>query len=551
MIDLSHELTVFIISAGDNPNYSACKNSIANQTVKFKTKYIIDVSPMSLAFQQMIDQCDTAFYIQVDNDMVLKPDAIENMFNLMNKQILINPKTVIYNCLLNDPHLERNICGIKIYRHDIIAKYPYKISSNSCEKTQIEDMQKDGWHLHFGDYVAGQHSPKWTNALVFERYFTLMGKAKEFGYTWLEKLPKFLKDKFIKEPSDVNFHAMQGAMLNIMQADNGLKGEKDFRSMKKPAVGLLEGWLYTQPTQASLHVTANCNLNCEFCHRQLDPQNPINHRDMDLAMVDTILNKFPTIQGVHIAGFGEPFLNPHLGYIIQKLKTKGKYVGMTTNGTLLAHKLSEFSKIYNGFPDDINISFNSANPIDYAKVTGHSLFNKVVDGVIACREYKIKHTVSFVCYKSNISAIMDFLHFVYTELKTGVHLHNLLPHSGFDNDSEWFVNNVFTDKDNAILDEIKEYDLELQKEYGGNWILNMPKPISFDYTSRNCKFAWNSISVDGDGNLSPCLCVDPCHAKNGNIKDGIVWNNQAYLNLRESLLSEQRAQCKVCFRNFQ
>jgi hypothetical protein len=51
---------------------------------------IKDVSPMSAAFQKMIDECDTDYYIQVDEDMILYKDSIEIIYDLIKNSDFIS-----------------------------------------------------------------------------------------------------------------------------------------------------------------------------------------------------------------------------------------------------------------------------------------------------------------------------------------------------------------------------------------------------------------------------------------------------------------------------
>jgi glycosyltransferase involved in cell wall biosynthesis len=78
--DLSDVLTVFVIRCGYNPNYDDCISALMSQTVNFELIEIKDKTPMSKAFQTMIDKCQTKYYIQVDEDMILNEDAIEKIY---------------------------------------------------------------------------------------------------------------------------------------------------------------------------------------------------------------------------------------------------------------------------------------------------------------------------------------------------------------------------------------------------------------------------------------------------------------------------------------
>jgi hypothetical protein len=224
-INLTDKLTVFIISCGFNPNYEDCKKYIENQTTSFKLKEIKNVSPMSAAFQKMIDECDTEYYIQVDEDMILHESSIEIIYvSLVNSDSKIS--TIAH--MLNDVHLNFNLYGIKGYKHSILKNYPYNLEIISCEVDQIKRLQNDGYNTLMIEEVLGYHSPKWTPELIYERYFDLMEKWKNFKYHWLGELPSKLFQIFKNDPSDINFYALMGAMNSLSIVEPIRKREKNF-----------------------------------------------------------------------------------------------------------------------------------------------------------------------------------------------------------------------------------------------------------------------------------------------------------------------------------
>ena len=223
--DLSKFLTVFIISCGFNPNYEDCKMSLENQTVKFKLKEVKNISPMSKAFQKMIDDCDTDYYIQVDEDMILQPDSIEKIYDRL---IITEDNISIVAHMLNDNHLDFDIYGIKAYKHKIMKNYSYNLEIISCEVEQMTRLQNDGFETLMYSEVVGYHSPKWTEQLIYERYFDLMEKWKVFKYDWLSELPAKLMEIFKLDPSNINLFALMGAMTSISNESPIRNREKNF-----------------------------------------------------------------------------------------------------------------------------------------------------------------------------------------------------------------------------------------------------------------------------------------------------------------------------------
>jgi GR25 family glycosyltransferase involved in LPS biosynthesis len=223
--DLSNDLTIFIIRAGENPNYEDCLNSLNNQTVKFQIKEIRNIAPMSKAFQKMIDDCETKYYIQVDEDMILEENTIEKIYKkLVSSES--NISTIAH--MLKDTHLDFNLYGIKGYKHNILKNYPYNLDIISCEVEQVKRMKNDGYETMMVGEVVGKHSPKWTTSLIYERYFDLMEKWKNFKYDWLGELPSKLFQIFQNDPSEINLYALMGAMTSMSSKEMIRKREKNF-----------------------------------------------------------------------------------------------------------------------------------------------------------------------------------------------------------------------------------------------------------------------------------------------------------------------------------
>lgn len=223
--NLENELTVFIIRSGKNPNYEDCLESIKNQTCTFVLNEIVDVSPMSAAFQQMIERCDTPYYVQVDEDMILDEYAIERMYY----SIKCTKRTVcMVSHMLKDVHLEKDIFGIKIYRHDVMVNYPYDLNIISCEKDQMTRLENEGYEIQVIEKTIGKHSPKWTTELIYERYFDLMEKWKVYKYDWMQSLPTKLFEIVKKNPTDENIYALLGAIMSVSNTEPLRKREKNF-----------------------------------------------------------------------------------------------------------------------------------------------------------------------------------------------------------------------------------------------------------------------------------------------------------------------------------
>jgi len=107
-------------------------------------------------------------------------------------------------------------------------RYPYNLEIISCEVEQMTRLQNDGFETLMYSEVVGYHSPKWTEQLIYERYFDLMEKWKVFKYDWLSELPAKLMEIFKLDPSNINLFALMGAMTSISNESPIRNREKNF-----------------------------------------------------------------------------------------------------------------------------------------------------------------------------------------------------------------------------------------------------------------------------------------------------------------------------------
>lgn len=117
------DVTVFVTTIGDEVNFRDCMAHLKAQTVRCRIEIIEHVAPMSTAFAQMHACCTTAYYVQVDEDMMLYPHTLARLREL----IVQSDTSVPLVCApLWDCDVERPLLGVKIYRHEIAKRFPYR-----------------------------------------------------------------------------------------------------------------------------------------------------------------------------------------------------------------------------------------------------------------------------------------------------------------------------------------------------------------------------------------------------------------------------------------
>jgi MoaA/NifB/PqqE/SkfB family radical SAM enzyme len=90
-----------------------------------------------------------------------------------------------------------------------------------------------------------------------------------------------------------------------------------------------------------VEVSTFCGMRCSFCPRNLFSFK-WKQRNMDLSLYRRISKVFPSVEYVHLQGWGEPLQNPDLPEMIRIARENGCKVGLTTNGVLIDDKMAEF-----------------------------------------------------------------------------------------------------------------------------------------------------------------------------------------------------------------
>lgn len=242
LVDLGDEVTVFVSTVGAS-SLPACLAHLAAQECRFRFRTIENVAPMSAAFQAMLDECRTPYYVQVDEDMLLHPDAVRRLHASMKGAPADVALVVAY---LHDVHLDMPVQGVKIFRHEIVRRYPFA-DVQSCELDQIDRMRADGFTYRvmalddesgadhgaaFPFRILGIHGGLHTPPSIYERFRTLelarRKHARRFRHQ--EAWPRMLLERFLERRDPLDFYALMGMLAGTLAPASAGTREKDFRT---------------------------------------------------------------------------------------------------------------------------------------------------------------------------------------------------------------------------------------------------------------------------------------------------------------------------------
>ncbi|ULA63108.1 MAG: Glycosyltransferase [Nitrospira sp.] len=237
--------TVFVLTV-DDPACPSCLEALRKQEgPPFKLDIIRNVSPFSAAAQRMIADCDTEFFIQVDEDMMLNPDAVATMEGIMRKA----PETVGMVCFhLYDEDRECAIQGVKIYRMALLKRVSFR-DLKASEMNLLDQMGEQGirWILH--PDVLGRHGTIYTPASIYRRYKTMYEKDI-LQWNVLTSDIHRKAGKFRESGDIVHLFALLGAAHGIIEARRAPDREKDARAYNLKELDIFER-LFTAPPPPS------------------------------------------------------------------------------------------------------------------------------------------------------------------------------------------------------------------------------------------------------------------------------------------------------------
>jgi len=116
--------------------------------------------------------------------------------------------------------------------------------------------------------------------------------------------------------------------------------------------------------------TANlCNARCLMCpYPKMKRSKRVMADEIFNKIVERVKKEDLPLNKVFFSGMGEPLIDPKIVSRIKAFKNLGVQVKLYTNASLLSKKISE--QLVNLNLDEINISFNGANPKQYSEVMG-------------------------------------------------------------------------------------------------------------------------------------------------------------------------------------
>ena len=218
-------VTAFVTTIGGS-TFDACMERLRGQV----PVVVLDrIAPFSAALQAMADRAETELYLQIDEDMLVDPDAVARMVAHVDAT---SRNTVMVVAPLWDVELGQAIYGLKAYRRDLVRRVPFEDHSDG-DVHDRRRWQEAGlaWSKvpRRREHCVGLHGTHYTPEEAFTRWRRLMMAARRSpAHAWTKPWPARLRRRYEASGSRRDLFAMLGAAIGATErADQ--HGGPDFR----------------------------------------------------------------------------------------------------------------------------------------------------------------------------------------------------------------------------------------------------------------------------------------------------------------------------------
>lgn len=278
-----------------------------------------------------------------------------------------------------------------------------------------------------------------------------------------------------------------------------------------------------------LELSNICNHKCLFCPNHLHSRKPCS---MDKKLAFRLIYECSQL-GVKKLGLfmnGEPFVTSDIHEYIEFAKDKGiEYVYITTNGSLAT--IDKVSKCIDAGLDSIKFSINAGNSESYKLVHGKDEYEKVVNNLVDCYEYRKK-------VNSSINIYSSFIVTKYSQNDIAEHKKNI----------EKYVDELVFFEAASFAGQMEDTIKELKPTE--KWQLEGME-IHAPIITAPCLLLWNSINVTAEGYLT--LCCSEAMGYNmlidiSELSINEAWNSEQMKQMRERHIAGnlQNTLCGKC-----
>jgi MoaA/NifB/PqqE/SkfB family radical SAM enzyme len=289
------------------------------------------------------------------------------------------------------------------------------------------------------------------------------------------------------------------------------------------------------PRSIQIECTTRCNLKCTFCELSYWTEKAA---DLQFDSFKKMVDHLPNLKRIDLTGIGEAFMNRDFFRILELLKSRGVYVMLNDNFTLMTEKAAR--RLVELEVDHIYLSLDGATKQTYEEIRVGANFDKVISN--ARRLLEIKRATGKKRPEIKINTVVCMTN--YQELPAIIELAYDLGIG-----MVTFVN-VITFESTAGLDTLR-VQREIQSKFQdalqrARKLGVLVKLELFDKLPvQECDFPWKRNFVTYDGYVHPCCYTTQTgdrKAQNGRSFGNLVekpfhtlWSSDLYAGFRRKM----------------
>jgi MoaA/NifB/PqqE/SkfB family radical SAM enzyme len=287
------------------------------------------------------------------------------------------------------------------------------------------------------------------------------------------------------------------------------------------------------PRSIQIECTTRCNLKCTFCEISYWTEQPA---DLQFENIQQMLHHLPKIKRIDLTGIGEALMNPEFFEIIKLLKSRGIYITLNDNFTLMTEKTAQ--QIIELGVDQIFLSLDGATPATYEPLRRGASFERVIANVQ--RLITLKRTLGKKLPEVKINTVVCAEN--YHELPALVELAHRLGIGMVQ-----FVNVITFDDTTALRITPEAVQAKFAEANARAKELGVLVKIELfeKQPVQRCDFPWTRNFVTQDGYVHPCCYTTQSGdraAQNqrslGNLihqSFSEIWQGEPYIALRQKM----------------
>ena len=328
-----------------------------------------------------------------------------------------------------------------------------------------------------------------------------------------------------------------------------------------------------------VEITTACNLDCVMCVREVWHE-PIGAMPLEtFAGLMAQIRTLPAPPVIHLSGYGEPLAHPHFLELVALAKATGAKVEATSNGTLLARRMSE--ALIDLDLDRIVVSLDGASAERFESIRARASYDRVIDNLLWLKRLRLRRhgrhgnpqlALAFVAMRDNVADLAALPHLAAVLGAWEILVSNLVPHTAALEEqilySRALTACAFRASRWVPAMSIPKFDLDARTMEPVRGAFSSTASITLNGASlsgRNdyCRFAQEGMAaVRWDGEVSPCLSLlhdhpeyirgrrkDVTHHSFGNIDATPlpeIWASAAFAAFRQRVRDFNFSPCTTC-----